>query len=85
MRATPIQGIRHKLCHSIKIEKLGLVLKFSIVFPLSRYIILTFVKDFKSISVLRKEISNLEAEKKSSFFTLLSPKLVLTRDFTFFL
>ena len=42
-------------------------MKFSIVFPLSRYIILTFVKDFKSISVLRKEIPSLEVEKKHVF------------------
>ena len=85
MRATPIQEICNKLSQSIKIKKLGLVLKFPLIFPLSRYIILTFVKDFKSISVLRKEISNLEAEKKYDFLTLLSQKLVLTRDFTLFL
>ena len=54
---------------------MGLVLKFSIVFPLSRYIIQTFVEDFKSISVLRKEISNLEAEKKSVFFYFVIPKI----------
>ena len=72
-----VQGICNKSKPFLKIQKLELVLKFLVFFQLSTNNILTFVEDFKSISVPSKEISNLEVEKIFEFLTLLSFPLVV--------
>ena len=71
-----VQGICDKKKVKSRLQKLKLVLKFLVFFPLSTNNILTFVEDFKSIPVPSKEISSLEVAKNLRFLTLLSPKLV---------
>ena len=77
MRTTPIQGICYKKKPKLRIQKLRLVLKFLVFFPLSTNNILAFVEDFKSIPVPSKEISSLAVEQIFEILTLLSYPLVV--------
>ena len=70
-----VQEICYKKKHKSRLQKLKLVLKFLVFFPLSTNNILAFVEDFKSIPVPSKEISSLAVEQIFEILTLLSQSL----------
>ena len=72
-----VQGIRDKKKVKLTVQKLRLVLKFLVFFPLSTNNILAFVEDFKSIPVPSKEISSLAVEQIFEILTLLYFPLVV--------